>query len=329
MKQQVVAVVAAVLSLACITSVRAQTTTLRYGQIPSTIKSVSALHFNIAQRKGLFIREGMNIEMISIEGGAANMMMALDRGAVDITRTASFFLIQAALKGSEGVAIASETATPIYSLIVKPEIKTFADLKGKVVGLTNAVSTISVSMRKLLALNGLRNSDYRVIEFVGTPERSECLRKGECDAVPLGQPEDFTLLKQGYRRLGISNDAVPNFQFIVSAVRRSWGEANKDALVRYVRGLAATFRFMRDPANREDVVKIILDTTGSSDEIARQTLALYFEPDRGVFPKQGELDIKGLGQVIQFMGETGDLKPPLPSAERFVDLQYLRAAGIQ
>ncbi|TMA93390.1 MAG: ABC transporter substrate-binding protein [Deltaproteobacteria bacterium] len=327
--KQVIAVVAAVLLSSCIDTVQAQTMTLRYGQIPSTIKSVSALHFNIAQRKGLFIREGINIEMISIEGGAANMMMALDRGAVDITRTASFFLIQAALKGSEGVAVAGETATPIYSLIVKPEIKTFADLKGKVVGLTNAVSTISVSMRKLLALNGLGNSDYRVIEFVGTPERSECLRKGECDAVPLGQPEDFTLLKQGYRRLGISNDAVPNFQFIVSAVRRSWGEANKDALVRYIRGLAAAFRFMRDPANREDVVKIILDTTGSSDEIARQTLALYFEPDRGVFPKQGELDIKGLGQVIQFMGETGDLKPPLPSAERFVDLQYLRAVGIQ
>ena len=327
--KQVIAVVAAVLLSTWIDTVQAQTMTLRYGQIPSTIKSVSALHFNIAQRKGLFIREGINIEMISIEGGAANMMMALDRGAVDITRTASFFLIQAALKGSEGVAVAGETATPIYSLIVKPEIKTFADLKGKVVGLTNAVSTISVSMRKLLGLNGLGNSDYRVIEFVGTPERSECLRKGECDAVPLGQPEDFTLLKQGYRRLGISNDAVPNFQFIVSAVRRSWGEANKDALVRYIRGLAAAFRFMRDPANREDVVKIILDTTGSSDEIARQTLALYFEPDRGVFPKQGELDIKGLGQVIQFMGETGDLKPPLPSAERFVDLQYLRAVGIQ
>ena len=40
-----------------------------------------------------------------------------------------------------------------------------------------------------LALNGLRDTDYRVIEFVGTPERSECLRKGQCDAVPLGQPE--------------------------------------------------------------------------------------------------------------------------------------------
>ena len=329
MKHKVIPVVLVAISCFFVATVRPQTTSLRYGQIPSTIKSVSALHFNIAQRKGLFVHEGVNIEMVSIEGGVANMMKALDRGTVDVTRTASFFLIDAALKGSEGVAIASETATPIYSLIVKPEIKTFADLKGKVVGLTNAVSTISVSMRKLLALNGLRDSDYRVIEFVGTPERSECLRKGPCDAVPRGQPEDFLLLKQGYRRLGISNDAVPNFQFIVSAVRRSLAERNKDALVRYVRGLAAAFRFMRAPANREEVVTIIQDTTGSSEEIARQTLALYFEPDRGVFPKQGELDLKGLGQVIQFMAETGDLKPPLPPAERFVDLQYLRTAGIE
>ncbi len=196
-------------------------------------------------------------------------------------------------------------------------------------GLTNAVSTISVSMRKLFALNDLRAADYRVIEFVGTPERSECLRKGPCDGVPLGQPEDFVLLKQGYRRLGISNDAVQNFQFIVSAVRRSWAEVNKDALVRYIRALAAEFRFLRAPANREELVKIVQDTTGASEEIARKTLKLYFEPDRGVFPKQGELDLKGLGQVIQFMAETGDLKPPLPPAERIVDLQYLRAAGVQ
>ena len=183
------------------------------------------------------------------------------------------------------MAIASEAATPIYSLIVKPEIKTFADLKGKVVGLTNAVSTISVSMRKLLAQNGLQVSDYRVIEFVGTPERSQCLRKAQCDAVPLGQPEDFMLLKQGYRRLGISTDAMPNFQFIVSAIKRAWAEANKDALVRYVRGLAAAFRFMRNPANREEVVKMIgEETTGSSEDIARETLTLYFQPDRGVFP---------------------------------------------
>jgi hypothetical protein len=34
-------------------------------------------------------------------------------------------------------------------------------------------------------------------------------------------------------------------------------------------------------------------------------------------------------QAIALMGEGGILKAPLPRAERFVDLQYLQAAGVQ
>jgi ABC-type nitrate/sulfonate/bicarbonate transport system substrate-binding protein len=269
-------------------NVNAQPVTLRYGQIPSTIKTISALSFYIGQRKGFFAQEGVSLEMMPIEGGAANMVVALNKSAVDITRTATPYLIQDVLKGSDGVAIAGETLTPIYSLIAKPEIRTFADLKGKVVGLSLAV-----------------------------------------DTMPLGQPEDFVFMNQGYQRLGVSTDAVPSFLFTVSAVRKSWGEKNKDALVRYVRGLASSYRFMRDPNNRDEVVRMAIAVTGSSEEIARQTLALYFDPDRGVVPKQAELDIKGMGQVIQFMAEAGELKPPLPPPERFIDLQYLRAAGLQ
>ena len=307
----------------------AQTTMLRYGQIPSTVKTISALQFTIAQRKGLFTREGIDLEIVLIEGGADNMMVALNKGSVEITRTATPYLIQSVLAGSEGVAIAGETLTPIYSLIAKPEIKTFGDLKGKVVGLSLAVDTISISTRKLMAKNGIKEADFKVKELVGTPARAACLRKGECDAVPLGQPEDLVLLNEGYQRLGVSTDAVPNFLFTVSAVKKSWGEKNRDALVRYVRGLASAFRFMRDPMTRDEVVRMAIDTTGSSEEIIRQTLALYFEPDRGVVPKQAELDVKGLGQVIQFMAEAGELKPPPPMPDRFVDLQYLKAAGLQ
>jgi len=320
---------AAVLFSAPFQTVWAQTIELRYGQIPSTIKTVSSLQFSIAQRKSFFAREGIHLEMQPIEGGAANMVVALNKGAVDITRTATPYLIQDVLKGSDNVAILGETATPIYSLIVKPEIKSFADLNGKTVGLSLAVDTISISTRKLMAMNNIREGDFKVKELVGTPARADCLRKGECDAVPLGQPEDFLLMQQGYRRLGVSTDAMANFQFVVSAVRRSWGEKNKDALVGYVRALASAYRFMRDPAHRDEVVRIVVDTTGSSEEIARQTLSLYFEPDRGVVPKQGEIDVKGFAEVIRVMGEAGELKPPLPPVERFIDLQYLKAAGLQ
>ena len=90
---------AALLLFAPVPVVSAQNITLRYGQIPSTIKTVSALHFYIAQRKGFFSREGITLEMLPIEGGAANMVIALSKGVVDITRTATPYLVEDVLKG--------------------------------------------------------------------------------------------------------------------------------------------------------------------------------------------------------------------------------------
>ena len=84
-----------------------------------------------------------------------------------------------------------------------------------------------------------------------------------------------------------------------------------------------------DVQNREEVVRIITDTTGSSETIARDTLRLYFEPERGVFPKAGEIDVKGFNEVLRVMAEAGELKSPIPPAEQFIDLQYLKAAGLQ
>jgi len=37
---------------------------------------------------------------------------------------------------------------------------------------------------------------------------------------------------------------------------------------------------MRDPANRAEVVRIVIDSTGSSEVIARPTLAPTSTPDR-------------------------------------------------
>jgi NitT/TauT family transport system substrate-binding protein len=306
---------------------QAETVTLRFGQIPSTVRGTSSVYLHIAEQKGFFAREQIKLERISIPGGTDKMVVALEQGAVDVTQTATPYLIQAVLRGSDAVGIASETANPIYSLIVKPEIASFADLKGRLLGLSLPIDTISISMRKLLALKGLGEADYRVKELVGTPVRFECLRRGECDGVPLGQPDDLIALTQGYRRLGLSTEAVSAFQFQLLAVKRSWAAANQDVLVRFVRAIASSFRFIHDPANRAEAVKTMMAVTGSTEDIARQTLALYFEPDRGVMPKQAEFSIAGLARVIAFMGEGGMLAQPFPPPERFVDPQYLKAAG--
>ncbi len=308
----------------------AETLTLRYGQAYSAAHSVFSLPIAIAQREGLFAKAGLDVKvLIPIPGGSDKMIAALHDDEVDLTHVATPFLIRAALGGSDAVGIAAEFDNPIYSLVAKPEIKRFADLKGKVIGLADEAGTIAISMRKLLALHGLGHGDFGVKIIEGTPTRWNCLHQGDCDAVVLGQPQDLLALQEGYRLIGISNDAVPELLYTVTAVRRSWAEGHKEAVTRYVRGLDAAFSFIRGPANRASVIKTIVDTTGVSDIIAGQTLDLYFNPERGVLPRRAEIDPKGLQQVIALMSEAGNLKPPAPSADRFLDLDYLRAAGIE
>jgi ABC-type nitrate/sulfonate/bicarbonate transport system substrate-binding protein len=307
----------------------AQTVTLRYGQAFSALRSIFALPLLVAEREGYFVREGLNFVTVPIPGGGEKLIEALHDGQADISHVATPFLIQAALKGSDAVAIASEFNNPIYSLIAKPEIKTYADLKGKMLGVAAENGSITISIRKLLAMHGLTRDDYQAKFIDGTPDRLSCLTAGDCYAVPLGQPQDFVAMRQGYRLLGLSTEAVPEFVYTVTAARRSWAVQNKDTLVRFVRALGAAFRFIRDPTRRGEVARTIVETTGFADANARLTLALYFEPERNVVPKQGEIDLKGLQTAIAFMGEAGVLKAPLPAPERFVDLQYLKAAGFQ
>jgi len=305
-----------------------QPLTLRYGQSASTLRSIFSLPILVAERQGLFAREGLNFGMVMIEGGEDKTVQALHDGTADVSHVAVNFLVQAALNGSDAVAIAAEFNNPIYSLVAKPNIQTFADLKGKLLGMAVEAGTISISMRRLLAMHGLREGDFRTRIIEGTPTRFTCLTKGDCDAVPLGQPQDIFAVRQGFRLLGLSTEAVPDFLYTVTAARKSWAEANKEIVTRYVRGLAAAFQYIRDPANRAGVAQTIEDSFGSTEGSAQRVLSLYFEPERNVLPYRAEINMKGLEQVIAMMGEAGTLKPPLPPAQRFVDLQYLRVAGV-
>jgi len=322
--------VAAALLLVCSFAPAAgQPIPLRYGQAYSALRSIFALPLFVAERQGFFVQEGLYFSMVPVNGGGERLIQALHDGTADISHVATPFLISAALAGSDAVAIAPEFNNPVYSLLAKPEIKTYADLKGKLIGVAAETGSITISIRKLLALHGLRKEDYRTRFVDGTPDRLVCLTAGDCDAVPLGQPQDFFALRQGYRVLGLSTEAIPEYLYTVSAARRSWAEANKDTVVRFVRALSSAFKFIRDPQKRGEVVRTIVDTTGFGESNAHLTLALYLEPDRGVLPKRGEISVPAMEQVIAMMAEAGTVKPPLPAAGRFLDLQYLHAAGIQ
>jgi len=301
---------------------------LRYGAAYSTIRSIYALPIVVADRQGFFRREGLDFKIVvPIPGGSDKMIDALHDGTVDITHVAMPFLIRKVLAGSDAVAIATEFNNPIYSLMAQPGITSFEMLQGKQIGFADPGGTISISMRKLLATHGLREADYTVKIVEGTPARLNCLKRGECDAVVLGQPQDVAARREGFSLLGLSTEATPAYLYTVTAVRRSWAEAHKDILIRYLRALRAAFQFIRDEHHRSAVAEMISATTGVSTEIAASVLELYFAPERRVLPYAGEIDMNGLAAVIVMMGEAGLLPPPLPPPEYFVDQQYLQAAA--
>jgi hypothetical protein len=100
-------------------------------------------------------------------------------------------------------------------------------------------------------------------------------------------------------------------------------------VLRLARAFGAAYKFVADPANRDETSSFISEVTGATSDVARQMLVFYYEPYRGVLPRQAEINMDGMAKVIELLGQSGELTTPLPEASLFVDLQYLQAAGLQ
>jgi ABC-type nitrate/sulfonate/bicarbonate transport system substrate-binding protein len=313
-------------SLAALSPAFAQTELpLRYAQTGSTWRSVFSMPMRVATKQGFFARHGLKFTMVPIEAGAEESLVALNEDKADVAHVATSFLITAAvLRGADTVAITSEFNNPIYSLVAKPWYKSIPELKGRRIGMADMTGAVSLATLALFAKHGLKKEDLAIRVIEGTSPRYQCLTIDDCEAVPLGQPQDFYALRQGFRILGATNEAVPEFAYTVTAARKPWAQANRETLVRYVRAMRDSFKYIRDPANRAELVTSMKDWWRSSDDSAEMTLDLFFKPEKNVLPMEGEINMKGVEQVMKFLVEGGVLKEPLPPAETFVDLRYLQ-----
>jgi ABC-type nitrate/sulfonate/bicarbonate transport system substrate-binding protein len=316
------------LSLAPLGAIAQERAKLRMGVIENSARSISHMGLNIALKRGFMAHQNIDLEIVPLPG-VQFQIEELDKGKVDVSHTATPYLIQAVLAGSDTVAVVGGLANPVFSVIGKPGIKSYADLKGKVVGLSLPVDSITLGTLKLFARAGLATDSYEARVLVGTPPRVACLVDVDCAAVPIGQPDDLVLMRKGYEKLGDSLEVIPALQFNVLAARRSWAHAHEDVLVRYVRAIGDAYRYMNDPTNRADVVALIAEATRAPLDIADELYRFYFEPYRGIMPRGGEINMEGMSAVISLMHDGGELKAPLPDASRFVDLSFLRKAGLQ
>lgn len=138
--------------------------------------SIAEILFKIAQVKGFYREEGLNVEVILIRGAVG--MQALLGGSVDYT-SASGSTIAAAVRGLPIKLVFITSAKPQFDLVSPPQIRSVQDLKGKLVGISSRGGSIDLLTQIILQKNGLTpNKDVtslKALQFA-RQNRSESIR---------------------------------------------------------------------------------------------------------------------------------------------------------
>ena len=161
----------------------------------------------IAQRAGLFEKQGLDVEIILITGGPA-AVSALLNGDVDLDLRAPIAAIQAMAHGAKLTFLLSQSNTLEYDVVTRPEIKDVKQLKGKKIGIIRFGGISELMVRYLFQKLGLDADKDIAIMQVGQA-RFASMEKGAIDATVLSSAESAYAKRTGFRVLDMP--ALPFF----------------------------------------------------------------------------------------------------------------------
>lgn len=177
---------------------------LKKVRLSATSIAVTELQFRIALVKGFFRDEGLDVEIVLIRGAVG--MQALLGGSVDYTSAAGS-VIAAASHGMPVRLVLVVNSKPQFDLVGQPDIKSVAQLKGKVVGISSRGGAVDILTQTILAQHGVTANKDATMIVIGSPEELvAALRTGRIAACLLTQPRQLVLYRDGFTKLAYSGD---------------------------------------------------------------------------------------------------------------------------
>ena len=254
----------------------------------------------VGRAKGFFAGDGLDVDVM-VTPNSTDQMRGLGKNSWQIVSTAFDNVLgwsgrlsaeAQAGEGAEIVAIArvSEGVTlPVY---VRPEIKTWEDLRGKALAVDAVDTAFALVLRRVLLANGLEmeRGDYSLIAKGTTGFRLDSMIKGEAFAGVLNSPWDAKAAAAGMVRFADHREVLPDYPGGVFAVGRNWAAENRSLLLKFLSAWNRALCFALDEKNRADVLAIIAAEEQLDDKAAARKFAQL--------PQSGQLNLPGLQCVL-------------------------------
>ncbi len=233
-----------------------------------------------AEQQGFFKEAGI-APSIEVYDAADRILTDLRAGTHQIGITSIENVIAESYKGSPLRVIAGIAQRPPHFIIAQPEIKSLAELKGKLIGVVSMQEGTTFFVKDIARKGGFDLADVRVQAVGGSPTRARLLKERKIDAGLQPYPLSYEAEAAGLSNLGPIADLVPDYQFTSVVVDETWARANRPALVAFLRALrrgtdemfahpvAAAELAVRELRTSPAYARRALDDTAGMDVLAR------------------------------------------------------------
>lgn len=286
----------------------------------------------VAQRQGFFAARDLDVTLTATPG-AVYQFEQLSAGHFELAMTA----LDNVIAYDEGQTPATLPNPPDFVVIMggdgsapalwaRPEIASYADLRGKTLAVDSVSSGFSFLLRGMLERHGVLPNEYGLTGVGTTAHRLAAMKAGTAAAALLDAAFAAAAATEGFRLLQTGNDAVGPYGAFSIAGRRSWLDANRDVAVRFVNAVLAGIAWMLLPANRGESHMLLAQHLKLSLQEAEPILAQLLDPTYG-FSTTGAIPPQALKTILAFREAYGEPKKTLGDPGKYYDPSFLRQAG--
>jgi NitT/TauT family transport system substrate-binding protein len=194
----------------------------------------TVLAWYVARDAGLYAAQGLKVEIVNMSGGSRGAA-ELQAGRLDVMHVGLSSVIRVNRGGGELRSVGSLSNVIRFTFFSAPGVKTAADLKGGVIGVSTFGSESDSTVTLALARLGLTRNDVTLKEYGGGMRRLEAVKSGEIKATPINEPIASLAREQG---VNVLIDLVPEqipWVFSSIVVRRPDIAGRRDLLIRFLK----------------------------------------------------------------------------------------------